>query len=94
MYECINCYKSYNLKYCKKVADSSDCLFSYDLKGCKHCVLSSGLRNKSYCIENIEYSKQEYEKKIKEMDLGDKKVLETYIKAWHNLMESSIHKYA
>ena len=94
MYECISCYKSFGLKFCKKVSDSSNCYFSYDLKGCNNCFLSSGLRNKSYCIENKQYTKDEYEKIISDINLWDYEVLSEYKSKWIQLMESSVHKYA
>jgi len=77
MYECISCYKSFWLQFCKKVSDSSNCYFSYDLKGCNNCFLSSGLRNKSYCIENKQYTKDEYEKIISDINLWDYEVYTT-----------------
>jgi hypothetical protein len=44
--------------------------FSHDLVNCHHCVGCVGLRHKSYCIFNKQYSKEDYFRKIKEFDFG------------------------
>ncbi len=67
-YECVDVDKSYNLAWCQNVKDSSDSRFLYDCHGCRNCFLCVGLRNKEYCIKNKEYKKEEYEKKISEID--------------------------
>jgi len=71
-YECINCTK------CNRTYFSEDCeechgvYFSKDCIGCTDCFGCIGLRKKSYCIWNEQYSKSEYEKKIKEMGISDR----------------------
>ncbi len=59
-----------------------DCNYSYYLNSCSNCFACIGLRNKSYCILNKQYTKEEYEElipKIKkhmdEMPYADKKGL-------------------
>lgn len=58
---CNNCYftqfadRSYNLWYCYSLIDCHDCF------GC------SNLNNKSYCIFNVQYTKEEYDKKLIEL---------------------------
>ncbi len=57
--------------------DSSGCINSYFLKSCRNlqnCIGCINLRNKSHVIFNTEYSKEEYEEKIKnEFDFGSYK---------------------
>ncbi|MCA9356415.1 hypothetical protein KC852_02755 [Candidatus Nomurabacteria bacterium] len=53
-----------NVSRCKSVfwCDSCvDCCFCFDCRGCQDCFMSSGLRNKRYCFQNQQYSKDEYE---------------------------------
>jgi len=52
-YNCRNCYYSTGM---------ADCLFCYDCKGCSDCFLCVNLRLKKYCIKNVQYTKEEYEK--------------------------------
>ena len=47
-----------------------------DCVGCNSCVASIGLRNKSYCIFNQEYTKEEYLKKLSEFNLGSAQALQ------------------
>jgi predicted Zn finger-like uncharacterized protein len=70
MYECINAYRSYECQYSILIWDCTDCMYCYDCKGCSHCFLSSNLRNKQYYILNQPYTKEEYAKKMKEIQLG------------------------
>jgi hypothetical protein len=60
-YNCRNCFYSTSL---------NDCIFCYDCKGCSNCFMCVNLRQKKYCIKNIEYSKEEYEKIIKSYQIG------------------------
>lgn len=70
------CYGSVNINKCYQVFFSQDCTecqsvwFSRDLVGCSDCVGCINLRMKKYCIFNKQYDKEEYQKKIKELDFG------------------------
>ena len=73
---CDLCYGSVNIEHCYKAFFSVDCdtcqdiWFSKDCVGCNDCFGCVGLRKKSYCIFNEQYSKEAYQKKIAEMNLG------------------------
>ena len=64
------CFQSINLKKCSRVVYSEDCensfniAFSKNLKNCNNCFGCFNLRNKSYCIFNKQYIKEEYVKEI------------------------------
>lgn len=70
------CFDSVNISKCFKVFYSVDCedchdvLFSKNLAGCSYCIGCANLRNKQYCIFNEQYTKEEYEAKVKELNLG------------------------
>jgi len=61
---CQNCFFSIDCKDSYNVSFSKDCVNCHDLVGCV------GLRNKSYSIFNVSYSKEEYQKKIEEMEIS------------------------
>lgn len=69
------CYESVNIANCYKAFFSLDCIDCHDIYfcggciGCNNCFGCYGLRNKSYCIFNRPYSKEEYIRKIKEFEL-------------------------
>ena len=88
------CYRtlfSVDCESCQEVTLCKDCV------GCNSCFGSIGLRNKSYCIFNQEYSKEEYKKKIAEFNLGSNENFQalrakTY-KHWLNFPQKYIHGY-
>ena len=70
------CYESFWLTQCNNAIFSSQCencyniSFCRDCNGCHDCFGCVNQRNKSYCIFNEQYSKEEYEKKIAEFNLS------------------------
>ena len=60
------CYRTH---YSSQCVDSSDLWFCRDCQGCLNCFGSVNLRNKSYCFFNEQYSKEEYDKKVKAYQL-------------------------
>ncbi|MFA7681483.1 MAG: hypothetical protein WCX61_00465 [Candidatus Peribacteraceae bacterium] len=75
--ECIDCSNSYMLAHCEKTHNSSESYFLSDCKDCKNCFGCFGLRNKQYCIFNEEHSKEEYEKKLTELNTGSWRALQS-----------------
>ncbi len=73
-YECTDCDTCYNSNFCQDCSNCSDIYFSYDLRRCKNCFGCVTIRDKQYCIFNEQYSKKEYEKKLKELDWTDSKI--------------------
>lgn len=69
-YDCVDVYKCYALKACQDCMNCSSSAFLRDCIGCKSCFLCVGMRNKEYCFENKQLSKEEYSGKMKEIDLG------------------------
>ena len=94
MYESVNCDKCYNCKFCDLCFDSNNCAFGYDLRGCSNCVMCVGLRNKQYHILNQPYSKEEYEKKLEALNLGNRIGLAQCEKALEEFSLKFPRKYA
>lgn len=69
------CYDSVLIDKCNKCrhvqygSELSECDFCYDCRGCTNCLLSTGLRNKSYYFKNKQYSKEEYKKIVESYKL-------------------------
>lgn len=61
--------KDYQCYFTTRSMESSNLWFCRGCVGCNNCFGSVNLRNTSYCIFNKQYSKEEYEKKILEMNL-------------------------
>ena len=66
---CYGCFfnqRCYRALYCQYCEDSQNIIFCRDCVGCSNCIGCANLRNKSYCIFNQQYSKEEYFKKLEE----------------------------
>ncbi|MEK7175587.1 MAG: hypothetical protein AAB693_02165, partial [Patescibacteria group bacterium] len=69
-YENLICKNSYHIFYSQNCENCMNSYFLYDCKNCSDCFGCVGLRNKSYCIFNKQYSKTEYEEKLKNFNLN------------------------
>lgn len=75
-YECIDCTTCYNVRWACHTHNSSDSVFLYMCRGCTNCFGCVGLTQKSYCIWNVQYTKEEYEQKMKEINICSRKSIE------------------
>ena len=89
---CENCYfctdvkKSNDCQYLYNCAECYKCSFCNDCNGCNNCFLCYNLRNKSFCIENKQYSKDEYHKIINERNIDDP------MKLFHDVLNKLLYK--
>jgi len=67
-YECVRIRDCYNLKYSLRCTNCSDSYFLFDCRGCKNCIGCANLVNKEFYIFNEKVSKEEFEKKKKELE--------------------------
>ena len=88
---CKECYKLYYSFNCKNCVDS---YFLYDCHGCTDCFGCTNLRNKSYCMWNEQLSREEYLKRIGEIDLQSYKTIVNLKQRFKDLCLNSIHRFA
>ncbi len=94
------CYGSVSSTSCSRcimAVGCSQCLdsaFIYECKNCSHCFMSSNLRNKSYVFENEQLTKEEYEKRIKLINLGDRKIFNEYSRKFVEMHGKAFHRAA
>ncbi|MFH0818613.1 MAG: zinc-ribbon domain containing protein [Patescibacteria group bacterium] len=86
-YECINSDNLYNCFYCQDCFDSNNSKYCYDCKGCSDCMGCAGLRNKNYCINNKQYSEEEYKIIASKIDFCDPEKVK-YL--WKNFNEQKL----
>jgi len=73
---CERCYHSFWLTNCYQTHFSSRCedcanvWFSKDCRGCNDCIGCVNLRTKNYCIFNVQYTREEYQAKLKEFNFS------------------------
>lgn len=89
-YECIDVFNCYNVRYSRECNNCSNSAFLVNCRGCESSFGCVNLRNKSYCIFNEQYSKEEYQEKIKQFDLGNREVVKEIKKKMVELMKQSI----
>ena len=63
-YDCHACNRLSNGKFCSISYDSNDIIYSEMCHGSSHLFACIGLRNKSYCILNKQYTKEQYEELV------------------------------
>lgn len=80
-----NAYKVFFSKYC---FDCQNAYFSFDCKNCSNIFGCTGLRHKQYHIYNKPVSKEEFEKFIKNNDLGSYKNLQSLKQKTENFIKS------
>lgn len=68
-----SCYRAH---YCSQCVDSSDLWFCRDCQGCMDCFGCVNLRNKNYCFFNEQFTKEEYDIKVKEYKLHTREGVE------------------
>lgn len=72
-YELVSCEKCYNCKYLYFSDNCINSQFLYDCNNCIDCFSCVNLRNKSNCFLNEQLSKEEYFKKLEEVNLKSRK---------------------
>jgi len=92
-YDCLYCFKSYNLKHSFNSRDCMDSYFLYDCRNCQDCFMSWNLRNKKYHILNQSYSKENYFKKIEEYNFKSRTAIEILKKEmWQHVQQDAVHR--
>lgn len=64
LYMCTYCTNCYHCIYCERCTNSSNLDNCFDCRSCNDCFACTGLRKKSYCILNKQYSEKEYKRII------------------------------
>jgi len=85
------CYRTFFSQYCSQCVDSA---FLYSCVGCDHCFGCSNLRSKSYHFFNKPCTKDEYEEKIKSIDLGSFSTVQKIHAEYTAVLAKSIRRFA
>src|SRR3989338_446586 len=94
LYESVQARQNYNSSF---LIESDQCVeshFLFDCSNCVNCCLSSNLRNKSYVFRNKQLTREEYQKRVADLNLhtysGQLKVK----KEFEEIAKGAIHRYA
>lgn len=97
--DCELCYDSYHITNCYNVrhaeqsSNCSDSAFIYNCRGLKHCFGCVNLRSKEYCFFNEQLTKEEYEAKMNQIDLGSYQTVEVQKKRFQEFRKNFPIKY-
>lgn len=91
-YDIDNCYNCERLLFSKNCTNCSDSSFLFDCIGCRDCIFCMNLRQKQYCILNVQYTKEEYEAKKKELRHDSASSLEELKKIFKEFRLSQPHR--
>jgi len=81
------------LFYSKHSRDCLDSYFLYDCRNCQNCFMCWNLRSKSHCLENIQYTKEEYEKRLKSFKLGSYKSIQSLKRHFAEIIQNeAVHR--
>ncbi len=92
-YEIVSCINCYQTIFSRNSEDCVNVSFSDNLHGCNNCFGCVNLHKKSYCIWNEQYSKEEYELKIKSFNLNSHKSLMKIKEKAHEFWKKFPKKY-
>lgn len=92
-YECTDVKSCHSLAWCQDCFDCSSSFFLRDCIGCMFCFMCSGLRNKKYCFMNEQLTKEEYEKRLANIDLSSYKELQKYLDEFKKLQKKHTYRY-
>jgi len=93
-YEDVGCSDCFRILYsfnCKSCVDS---YFLYDCHGCTNCFGCTNQRNKSYCMWNEQLSKEEYHRRISEIDFTSYKFITELKERFKEAYLNSVHRFA
>lgn len=76
-YDCRDIEKCYHCFYIESCQNCSDSYFLLGCQSCKHCYGCVNLNNKEYCWYNEQLTKEAYEQKLSQINLGDITILES-----------------
>jgi len=85
-YECIDCIDCHSLLFSQDCHNCSESYFLVNCHSCKDCIGCINQRNKQYMIANVQYSKEEYAEKRRELRLDTRsglRVLAEFCRAAH-----------
>jgi hypothetical protein len=81
-----HCYKCSYAYFSNECVDSD---FIFDCRNCQSCFGCVNLRNKKYCWFNEQLTKEEYQKRRSEVDLGSREIAALYKKKFWDFVKAN-----
>lgn len=94
VYGSVGSVKNYRCRFCFWSSECIDSTLMLDCVGCSNCFGCAGLRKKQFCIWNQQYSKEEYERKISEFNIGSYHTLKKWEQEFEVFAKNIPRKYS
>lgn len=82
------CDRMFRCKYVTNCRDCIDSAFLFDCRNCKNCFGASNKRNKEYIFFNEQLGREEYQKRVSEIDLGKRSVVKDWQRRFDALLKN------
>lgn len=92
-YACTDLDHCYNVQYADSCNHCSDSYFLEACQSCKHCFGCVNMSNKEYCWYNEQLTKEDYEKRLAALDLGNYAVREIELKKFVDFKKTQPRKF-
>ena len=92
-YELSGCSDCYQCFYSIDCHNCNDVYFSVDLSGCSNCFGCWNLRKKEYCWFNEQLTREEYEKRLAEIDLGSHVKVQEFLDKRRDILPKVVYRY-
>ncbi len=93
-YEDVSSSKCYETFFSHNADSCTSSYFLYDCKNCINCFGCTSLRNKSNCMWNKQLTKEEYDKKFKDLDIGSFENFKKIQQEFEGLKLKAIRRFA
>lgn len=92
-YACVSCFQCSHAYYSAFCGSSFNISFCFDSRNISDCFGCVNITNKKYCFFNKQLTKEEYMKRVAQLDLSDRAVVDVVmqkvIKLWHTSFRES-----
>ncbi|MEK7672906.1 MAG: hypothetical protein AAB373_03405 [Patescibacteria group bacterium] len=94
LYFCSDVVNSYDCQFLFNSDNCANCYFCEECSGCSECILCFNLKNQKFCIENKQYSKEEYFEMQAKLINGSKETQRNLFSKFVVNRKNKITKYA
>lgn len=93
-YEIVASNSNYKVCFSEQSHQCNNSSFLFACINCNECIACVNLRSRSYCIGNVQYSKEDYDKLKVEFDPSTYKGIEKSRELFNKVKQNSIFRYA
>lgn len=88
-YQVVHSERVYNSQYIRESRDCMNSAFLFDCRNVENCFGATNKRNKKYLWFNEQLSKEEWERRRAEVDLGSRSQTQNWLSRFHELVQSA-----